>query len=486
MWKYQGTGKVKLHGRVKKTVYDFFTIDSGEAIENLVDAYYAHWQKYIKTAIDEYYADWKKYNNQFLLINKSGNNIHLSSNVKTAMEKYNANCSITVAMGTLESIVGTYTLVINHLQPDGTYAYYQFVLTYPVFASSQETAPFRPDFSIIEAVKDNDKTIAELTQAIKLNPNNALAYYNRAKAFVKRGDYNNAIADHTKIIELDPNDASAYFLRGISYCEKGDYDNGIADLNKTIELDSNHAEAYFNRGTARYLKGDYDNAITDYNKAIELDPNHAKAYYNRGTAHCEKGDYDRAIADYTQALDLEPNDAEAYVLRGNVYYLKDNYDSAIADYTEALKLVPNYKEVKRSLKEARYAKGDAGGNTPFYTAAPVYEFDKGVDFQDLLHYNAYRPEREEFFAAVARNGEYFQYQLGPCETLTPKSYVHVENNTDLDKRIKDFMRDNNLSCCETSYPNDFGGFTYVVNYSFDKHQTFGTVIMDSTAYADKE
>ena len=119
---------------------------------------------------------------------------------------------------------------------------------------------------------------------------------------------------------------------------------------------------------------------------------------------------------------------------------------------------------------------------PFYAMASVYQFD--VDFvgRGVLHYRGYRPGREEFLTAVDINGGYFQYQLDSPETLIPSSYRHLQNNPALDTRIRNFMRNNNLTCCETFYANDYGGFTYIVNYSFDNHKTFGYVAMDSTEH----
>jgi hypothetical protein len=113
----------------------------------------------------------------------------------------------------------------------------------------------------------------------------------------------------------------------------------------------------------------------------------------------------------------------------------------------------------------------------FYIMSPVHKFEVDSD-----SYYGYRPGREEFFAATAIKGGYFQYQLDPPETLVSSSYRHINNNTALDNRVKTLMRNNNLTCCETYNANDSGGFTYVVHYSFDNYKTFGTVSMDSTGY----
>jgi len=57
-------------------------------------------------------------------------------------------------------------------------------------------------------------SIAELTEAIRLNPNFALAYYNRANTYLDhKNQYDRAIADYSAAIRLNPNLSETYFYR---------------------------------------------------------------------------------------------------------------------------------------------------------------------------------------------------------------------------------------------------------------------------------
>ncbi|MFM9161191.1 MAG: tetratricopeptide repeat protein, partial [Dolichospermum sp.] len=71
--------------------------------------------------------------------------------------------------------------------------------------------------------------IAEYTQAIKIDPNYAEAYYNRGKSREKLGDYEGAIVDYTQVIKIDPNYIDAYFMRGDIRSKLGDNEGAIAD-----------------------------------------------------------------------------------------------------------------------------------------------------------------------------------------------------------------------------------------------------------------
>jgi tetratricopeptide (TPR) repeat protein len=108
----------------------------------------------------------------------------------------------------------------------------------------------------------------------------AFAYFNSGNANKNRSLYDWAIADYTQAIKLDPNDAKAYINRGLAYYNKSNYDRAIADFNQAIKLDPNDALAYNNRGVAYGGKGDYDRAIADFQAALKIDPNDEGARKN--------------------------------------------------------------------------------------------------------------------------------------------------------------------------------------------------------------
>lgn len=87
-------------------------------------------------------------------------------------------------------------------------------------------------------VKNSDYELVknDLNQVIKLAPDFAYAYYNRANLFAMVGDYHAAIVDYNKVLELDSNFADAYYNRGLTYIYIGNNKQGIADLSKAGEL----------------------------------------------------------------------------------------------------------------------------------------------------------------------------------------------------------------------------------------------------------
>jgi len=188
--------------------------------------------------------------------------------------------------------------------------------------------------------KDFDRAISDFSEAIRLNPNYALAFNRRGLAYGKKKEYDRAIADYSEAIRLDPKDASAFNRRGMTYDDKKEYDRAIADYSEAIRLDAKNADLFNNRGFAYLGKKEYDRAIADLNEAIRLDPNYALPVINRGRVYHDKREYDRAIANYSEAIRLDPKDASAFYNRGIAKQSKGDKSGA-ADIARARQLDPS-------------------------------------------------------------------------------------------------------------------------------------------------
>ena len=159
-----------------------------------------------------------------------------------------------------------------------------------------------------------DRAIADFDRAIELESKITSTDVEQRKDDFKER-YEKASGDIHKLIQLNPEPWFYWFRRGVAYDErgkaylkKGDYDRAIADFNTLIQIDANRADTYHHRGAAYGQKGDLNRAIADFDKAIELDPRLKGAHYNRGLAYELKGDQARARADFDKEEQLSPDD----------------------------------------------------------------------------------------------------------------------------------------------------------------------------------
>ena len=165
--------------------------------------------------------------------------------------------------------------------------------------------------AVKEGKGDYDETIAELDEAIELNPDDADAYLRRGYAHFLMHDYASAKADLDKAaFELSEHHFEEYYLLGEACTNREDYDRAMSEVTQMIEA----GESYFlgvALGVGCAARDDYDGAIADLDKTIELKPYHAGAYYFRGLAYALEEDYDKAIADFRKAIKIDPTNVKA-------------------------------------------------------------------------------------------------------------------------------------------------------------------------------
>ena len=81
-----------------------------------------------------------------------------------------------------------------------------------------------------------DAAIICFSEAIKLDPDLAMAYINRATCYIFHGKFDEAMADCTRVIELDPTNGLAYSYRAGVYDELGEYELSIEDSIESVGL----------------------------------------------------------------------------------------------------------------------------------------------------------------------------------------------------------------------------------------------------------
>jgi TPR repeat protein/TM2 domain-containing membrane protein YozV len=225
--------------------------------------------------------------------------------------------------------------------------------------------------------------------AIKIKPDKADGYKNRAGIYFVMEEFQKVIDDCTKAIEISPNEDSIYYDRGLAYMniyiraggktggDINDVNKALDDYNKAIELNANSVAAYNNRASIYLKMGEFQKAIDDCTKAIEISPNEAiLAYFNRGLAYMNIGEITKAVYDYNKVIELDPKNAEAYVKRGFLNSQLGNTQEAIRDFEEFLRLDPdneNAASIRDVIEELRNEKTPSSVGTSDYSGYKIKE-----------------------------------------------------------------------------------------------------------------
>lgn len=160
--------------------------------------------------------------------------------------------------------------------------------------------------------------------------------------------YKREILEYTYAIKANPKNIDAYFNRANKYFELGDTESAFKDFTETIRIDSGYAPGYAGRGNVYLNLGDVDSAFREFTTSVRKDPKYAPGYVGRGDTYQHKRDKKAALREYSWAIELDPENAIAYFRRGNVYcYRFGNQEAALQDFQLAAKLFQEQEQKSR-------------------------------------------------------------------------------------------------------------------------------------------
>lgn len=93
---------------------------------------------------------------------------------------------------------------------------------------------------------------------------------NQSKELFEEGDWNGAISAATAALTLDPENEVAYTNRAGAYAQKGLIKEAISDGNRAVNINPYYALAYNNRGYAMEKAGRLPQALEDYDMSCRM------------------------------------------------------------------------------------------------------------------------------------------------------------------------------------------------------------------------
>jgi TolB-like protein/DNA-binding winged helix-turn-helix (wHTH) protein/Tfp pilus assembly protein PilF len=245
---------------------------------------------------------------------------------------------------------------------------------------------------------DDPKLIATIvtvyTEAIRLDPDYALAYAARSLAFAGsathwdttmsavRSDLDKAQADAAKAITLAPDLSEGYLARAVIYAVQLEFKEAGEDYERALALAPGNARGLRDYGAFAVVMGHSDSGLTAVRRAVVLDPLNHNSHGFLGDAMNALRRYPEALAAYKEAEALVSTTPNSYLgLIGSTYYLLGDFESsrATCEHTRdasnshvclalAYDKLGRHADAEAELKEAQTALGDVGT----YTYAQIY------------------------------------------------------------------------------------------------------------------
>ena len=134
-------------------------------------------------------------------------------------------------------------------------------------------------------MKDYRGAIADASNAIAVDPDNASAYYYRAAAENLLGRYDESAQDATRALVINPSDAPSRDARAWAFNRMDRYRDAIADSNHSLEINPANAYAFANLGYAHERMGDFSSMAKELKAAALLNPQFEPAYQDAVARH---------------------------------------------------------------------------------------------------------------------------------------------------------------------------------------------------------
>jgi TolB-like protein/Flp pilus assembly protein TadD len=197
------------------------------------------------------------------------------------------------------------------------------------------------------------------------------AYLRGAKAYSSRQEGKDtpiAIAGYTEAIRLDPDYALAFAGRSMAFSSyageaataaaaREAFDKAQADARQALALAPDLAQAHLALAFVSDNTLDFTQANYEYQRALALAPGNAEVLRRSGGFAAYMGHFDAGLAAAHRAVVLDPLARESHLVLGRALYAARRYEEAVAAFAEVISLDP-YKITYADRGLAYYGLGD--------------------------------------------------------------------------------------------------------------------------------
>ncbi len=198
-----------------------------------------------------------------------------------------------------------------------------------------------------EKPENVDSAIAAFKQALKIDPNYALAYAALGDAYLTGYEQFNrdwiSEASHSceKALALNPELLDGRVCLGNVLNSTGKYEQAVQEFQRAVNSNSGSEEALRGLADAYTHVGNFGSAESTYKKAIELRPNYWGVYHWLGLFYYTQARYADATAMFLKATELAPDNYQGYSTLGGVYLFQGRYQDGIDAFKRSIDLRPS-------------------------------------------------------------------------------------------------------------------------------------------------
>ncbi len=209
---------------------------------------------------------------------------------------------------------------------------------------------------------DSERRLADLSQAVKIDPENVDAIRARGFMLLAMDEPEKAIDDIEAWLKLDPQNVDQWRVAAVAFEQREKTDEALRLLDQALEANPESSYLHTDRARVRAAKEDNDGALADLSRAIELDEANLDAWFQQAGLQAETEKYDAALESINHVLEENAFDPRALWLRSIVLVQQEKFDDSLRDLRWLTENIPDepiyrlqYAGVLNAAKKPREA-----------------------------------------------------------------------------------------------------------------------------------
>ncbi|MDD4890767.1 MAG: tetratricopeptide repeat protein [Phycisphaerae bacterium] len=196
--------------------------------------------------------------------------------------------------------------------------------------------------------------LEELSRAVEINPNMALAYSKMAGIYKTRGQMNEACQSYEKAVQLDPKSLRDLVELGGVYQALNRLADAVRVYVRAIALQPTDYQAHFELGTLYFRLNRLAEAEQAFQKCIELDGSRPDAMAHLGVVYDAQGRYYDACRAYRESLERNLDQPKVLLNLATTYLKQGRFRAAVDVLKLAQKGNENDPQVHQNLGACYY------------------------------------------------------------------------------------------------------------------------------------
>lgn len=228
-------------------------------------------------------------------------------------------------------------------------------------AKTAETKNFvSPELFILEGeifliIKQYQKAIDHLNQALKLSSFNEYAYFYKGIVYAESGDTARALSNLQTAVEQNPEFVDSYNELAKIHTAKKQFKEAHQYLESGMRFEPGNSFLHYNEGVNLVAQHLPDSAVTSFKLALNADSAMYMARYNLGVIAYNKNQFADAISSFEKLLSYTGKLPQLHLLLADSYEKAGRNADAIKYYNLVLKKTPDNTYAQNALRRLNRA-----------------------------------------------------------------------------------------------------------------------------------